>query len=315
MVISTLQALRFIAALFVMLFHLGMSKSGYKGVDLFFVMSGFVIYYHYHAHTSDDNYVKKYCINRLTKIYLLYWTSLVILHLLVPFPLNVTTLRSLLLIPHHHDYLGVSWSLSYELYFYLLMGLILFCTPPQMHKPILYIIFLVTTAIILLDQTSFSIKGSVSSFLLGHNLWEFLLGVIAACLFDSGFPGGGKHPKLYFIVSLSALVVFSLVDMGYFTPGNYIVYGVLAFLIIITAVTAEKQLPALPARKLINQLGNSSFAIYLFSPVITFLIKPADLPAKILTIMVTIAASLLIYRLYEDKALKVVRGFLAHFSC
>jgi len=63
----------------VLLFHLGIMRLGFKGVDLFFVISGFVLYYNYHLRPATTWQLKrKYFTNRLTKIYLLYWTALIL---------------------------------------------------------------------------------------------------------------------------------------------------------------------------------------------------------------------------------------------
>jgi peptidoglycan/LPS O-acetylase OafA/YrhL len=45
MTLYTLQINRFIAALLVLFSHLGLVYSGYKGVDIFFVISGYVMYH------------------------------------------------------------------------------------------------------------------------------------------------------------------------------------------------------------------------------------------------------------------------------
>src|SRR4051812_24481767 len=122
MTLSSIQGLRFIAAFLVLLFHLEISYSGYKGVDLFFVISGFVIYYSTHlekvANKAEQR--KKFVINRLTKIFILYWSSLIALFSINQFPLDIHALGSFFLVPGHKSILGVSWSLSYELYFYFL---------------------------------------------------------------------------------------------------------------------------------------------------------------------------------------------------
>ena len=63
----SLQLLRFVAAMLVLLFHLRLDPTGYKGVDVFFVISGFVMYYTACLVEKPKAYV--FIINRLTKIF------------------------------------------------------------------------------------------------------------------------------------------------------------------------------------------------------------------------------------------------------
>ena len=64
--IESLQLLRFIAAILVVSVHLNF-EFGHIGVDIFFVLSGFII-----AYVSDKN-TKYFFINRLIRIIPFYW--------------------------------------------------------------------------------------------------------------------------------------------------------------------------------------------------------------------------------------------------
>ena len=86
----TIQSLRFIAALLVLLFHLGIIHSGYKGVDVFFVISGFIMYFKLFCSTRQRPYY--FFVNRFTKIFLLYWLALIMVYILKPFALNASLL-------------------------------------------------------------------------------------------------------------------------------------------------------------------------------------------------------------------------------
>jgi peptidoglycan/LPS O-acetylase OafA/YrhL len=72
-----LDALRGIAALLVVVFHFTMhrpqSELGFKygitGVDLFFIISGFVIF----MSINNVNSAKEFVVNRITRLYPTYW--------------------------------------------------------------------------------------------------------------------------------------------------------------------------------------------------------------------------------------------------
>src|SRR5688572_27360115 len=139
----SLQLLRFIAAMLVLLFHLRLDPSGYKGVDVFFVISGFVMYYSAYLLKKPKAYV--FIINRLTKIFLLYWIALIFLFFVQPFNIDKNFLKTFLLIPGHHSVIGVSWSLSYELYFYFIFALLVYLVPARFQQIIFWSLLMVST--------------------------------------------------------------------------------------------------------------------------------------------------------------------------
>ena len=113
---SSLQALRFLAAFAVMVFHVNtmMISSGNltsryfrlleSGVDIFFVLSGFIMAYT----TRSDRDVGRFIIKRLTRIVPLYWLltfpaillGLALPNLLLSTEVNwKTIIKSLLFLP------------------------------------------------------------------------------------------------------------------------------------------------------------------------------------------------------------------------
>lgn len=145
-----LDGLRFLAAAAVMLFHYTalrnpswdgtpsdvfptlstLTSLGAFGVDLFFVVSGFVILL-----TAWGRDVRSYAISRITRLYPAYWAGVLLtgLLLLVLWPdrrelelsavgMNLTMLQSAFGVPHVD---GVYWTLWVELRFYVLVGILL----------------------------------------------------------------------------------------------------------------------------------------------------------------------------------------------
>ncbi|NRD20146.1 acyltransferase [Winogradskyella eckloniae] len=155
-----LDLIRFIAALYVVFYHYcfrgfakdnfsilqfepleGFSKYGYLGVDLFFIISGFVIL----LSIRNSNLID-FCISRFTRLYPAFWfcvitTALIIVLFGSPifkvslnqFLFNLTMLNGFFGIEHVD---GVYWSLVVELKFYILVGIVLF------FKKLKYIKFL-----------------------------------------------------------------------------------------------------------------------------------------------------------------------------
>lgn len=86
--IPALDGLRGIAVLSVMLYHCFpflITKLGWAGVDLFFVLSGFLITGILLDSKAEPNYYKNFIIRRVLRIFPLYYFVLVLMLLLIPF--------------------------------------------------------------------------------------------------------------------------------------------------------------------------------------------------------------------------------------
>lgn len=147
--LQTIQAVRGVAALVVVAFHLtqfidgtygealwfGVFKRGFAGVDFFFVISGFVIVYTSQAYIGRPETLRTYLTKRVIRVYPIYWLIIASMTLLMGaslllqpngvgkvIPNRWPGLDTILLTPHHHALNIVSWSLSHELFFYLLFA-------------------------------------------------------------------------------------------------------------------------------------------------------------------------------------------------
>ena len=142
-----IQAGRGIAALLVVLFHAeraltlpqyvghdplgGTTSFGHAGVDFFFVLSGFIIFYVHGEDIGQPRKLFRYAKRRALRIYPPYWIVTTILLLVgivahgsdvMPSPVHLAQI--LMLTPGDHDLvLGVAWTLVREAVFYVLFGL------------------------------------------------------------------------------------------------------------------------------------------------------------------------------------------------
>lgn len=305
MKLYTLQLLRFFAALFVLLFHLELMDSGYKGVDIFFVMSGFVMYYT--TFQLKRKSITTFYINRLTKIFLLYWIVIFIFYFVKPFEVDGSFLKTFFLIPDHFPILSISWTLSYELYFYLIFGIVAYLIKTRPLQKIIYcLVFTISFFVTILNVTGQLPKGTLINFLLGQNIWEFLLGILSAALSLKI----AKMVSLPYILStlIVATLAFIIIEIPYENGVYHLVYGPLAFIIIIAATAFEhNRLLNKYIAKISGVLGDASYGIYLSHPIIVVLIKGRDIFSDMLIIITTIITAILVNQLIENKLLTIVR--------
>ena len=158
--INNIQGLRGIAVLFVGFFHLLLIEEKYdkntiipklisfgiSGVDLFFVISGFVIVMVTRGQFRKADSAIKFIYHRLSRIYPIYWiySSLVLaLFLFKPSWVNsaqgnqVDIVSSFLLLPQNLlPLINVDWSLIHEMYFYCFFFLLLLAIQEK-HLPLM----------------------------------------------------------------------------------------------------------------------------------------------------------------------------------
>lgn len=142
---NNLQALRAYAALSVILVHLlplyGFSAPfGHYGVDLFFVLSGFLM-----ARISATD-TSRFLTRRLIRIVPAYWVCTIGVFLLACFqpallhstkPDWINLVKSLLFIPYRKEsgllqpVLNPGWTLNYEMFFYVVFAIVLWLKLPR----------------------------------------------------------------------------------------------------------------------------------------------------------------------------------------
>lgn len=139
-----IEALRGLAAVAVVLCHaathvnlaFGMPllarlfRPGHAGVDLFFVLSGFIILLVHRSDVGRPERLKRYAHRRFVRVWPLYWVALAVtIGLRVAggnaFPALGDLAWSAALLPTGTPILGIAWTLQFEALFYLLFGLLM----------------------------------------------------------------------------------------------------------------------------------------------------------------------------------------------
>jgi len=143
-----IQLGRAVAAILVVLYHGGRMLPQYlghvdvakyftfgnAGVDFFFALSGFIIFYVHQQDINNPARLGHYLFRRITRVYPIYWAvTLLAIGLLVAKSDWVTlspwhVIASLLLIPEARQdpLVGVAWTLCHEMLFYLVFSIFIF---------------------------------------------------------------------------------------------------------------------------------------------------------------------------------------------
>ncbi len=298
--ILNIQALRAVAALAVVLHHTQFQLSliygtphfalvGRAGVDLFFLISGFVMVY-----TTRDTQrtTTQFWMDRAVRIVPLYWlgTTLVIALFLAGLPaLDVQELRlgdivkSYLFIPYLASYgegrpiLDVGWTLNYEIYFYALFGLTFLVRSQARALMMLAALFVAIWLFVKLNpQLPFVIAHYGSAL-----VFEFLLGGAIALWHHHWISGKPmRRPALGAVLVLVGLVAVFLAGWKFAAIVNQnpelrvAVFGGPAILVLVGALLLEQAGYTVKSR-FVLLLGAASYAIYLAHPMVLQMAVPA----------------------------------------
>ena len=341
--LQSLQLLRAIAVLFVVVSHcahelvsLLSGKAmrfneklfpGDFGVDLFFVISGFIMVYSCWNQFGRKDAPVKFFTRRLIRVVPLYWAATTLMILVILFlPGTVKTatndfgqwISSYLFWPYQREsdgmirpVLGLGWSLQYEMLFYTLFAVSLFFSRVKAITGLLTALVLIVFGASLL-RAGGGYSDALLTFLSHPIILEFGLGAGIAFAYCRG----SRIPQILGVL----LIVFAgvyLMEMPGFDArvdsARAVLYGIPASLFVIAAVLAEGSDRAKIARPIL-ELGEISYATYLVHPFVVGgvsiafrksglyeALDPAGLVvAYIMSVMVlSIIASYLVHYLFD----------------
>ena len=227
-------------------------KWGANGVDIFFVISGFIMMY---TQINNPKKTFEFYFSRLNRIVPIYWLIslfIILLYLLIPEIFRNLTLDLKKIISSfffiaqpltgNKPIIVIGWTLEWEMLFYFIFGLSLY------FKDILkriFFIFLLMGLIFVLTQTLF--------------IFEFFLGVLIAYIHNK-VRLSHTAGLIIFVIGI-ILLLFSL--NSYFNTmelDRFFIWGIPSAFIIMGAVYC-RQLD----NPLLFYIGNASYSIYLIN--------------------------------------------------
>lgn len=333
------QALRFVAALMVVLTHsfyytserlgAGVLKfsGGAKGVDVFFVISGFVMIISSQRLFGTERGWSVFMSNRLVRIAPLYWVAttfkLVVLLAMSRYVLHSSLdweviIKSYLFIPSRNidgvvaPFLGVGWTLVYEMFFYIIFACALY----------LNVNVFVFVGFLLAGFSSLSLfqgdSQSVWWFITNPLIMEFYFGMLIGYFAMRG----------YCKLSVTASCAIALVALCYlmFSPNLFdlprlIEGGVPAALLVWCIVSVEGVIQSKVPRWVIY-FGAASYSFYLFHPLVSplapVILRRAGVDSFVLSVLLCVAIALsfssLVHTFLEKPMTSYIKIFLSRIK-
>ena len=275
--VISIQYLRAIAAMLVLVLHAAYKESvfskdvfsfsiGNTGVDIFFIISGFIMAYTFNDQLSAGRFLWR----RVLRVMPIYWltTSVALLgYLLFPQFVNggreSAIVSSFLLTPSELPYLNQNgWTLSYEFLFYGVFSLAFLIGIGKYRQPAVFALLLLLPIIGHIVNGLGITIGVWGDFLFDTIVIEFALGLVLLFIYN--------HFKLSTTVKPVIISVsFFIAMIGYFKPAGIpdfnirvLDLGIPSFFLCLSLLALEPVLKKRPSQLLLN-LGNSSYSLYL----------------------------------------------------
>lgn len=282
---DSLQALRGIAALGVLFFHLRAVESKYipgeavlgtaaahadAGVDLFFVISGFVMAHVGRGRFAGFSAAGVFLMKRAWRVLPLYWlfTTLTVV-LMMTFPAIVNSsypdqsvIRSYLLIPHTQlPVLAVGWTLIHEAYFYIVFAIAI----AIIAERALTVCLMGWAAVIAYAHIDgYQQMTPLRQLLISPLTLEFIVGVLV------GLHWRKLPRKLAFAMMIAGIALYLAAAVGFADPSasapdpwlRTATFGTASVLLVLGWVMRESG-GGRSAPSVLVALGNSSYSLYL----------------------------------------------------
>jgi exopolysaccharide production protein ExoZ len=303
---------------------------GACGVDIFFVISGFIIYsVTYGRDPRNPEPAPSFLLKRVIRIFPLYWICLFATlalwssgHFYRSLQLDPKVLgSSFFLLPSGKLILIVAWTLVYEMYFYYLFSITLYVRNARISV-------LATTGLIAagLVLSNLLPPGDLKHFLSNPIALEFCFGLILAYFIHARALDGIWLRYLWLpgLILMVAAAVFVKNTFGSTAgPGTnirYLAWGLPALLVTVSFV--KMRIGKSILKRILGPIGDASYSIYLTHPMMMILfaflikyhvLKPIAYPVilPLLVIVISVALGLLVHYSIERPVLAWLRGRLS----
>lgn len=326
-----IQGLRAVAVLLVFIFHMAPQSlsGGFVGVDIFFVISGYLIsgiILQKKAKNSFrfiDFYLSRF--KRLLPAYFAFLVATLLASAFIYLPIDIFNIRngamwsaffsSNIYLSKLDTYFGASssenpllhtWTLAIEMQFYFILPFLLYFIKNKFLNRLLVVLVIILFGYSFAN-TFWLPNKNLMYFSLLARMPEFLLGTLAAVNQDSIEKILSKAKNFWSLFSLVAILVSSyLFSEKISFPGAWVLIPCLATVVLLTVKNSavSKSL----SNKHLVFIGEISYSVYLWHwPVMAMMRymndrKDFTLPEMVIVTLMTAVLSLLSYKFIEKKA-------------
>ncbi|MEO8209422.1 MAG: acyltransferase [bacterium] len=275
-------------------FILKLTSNCLNGVDLFFVLSGFLIGGILLKYKNSKNYFKTFYLRRIFRIFPLYYTVLglyIILYFSIP---NITQIMPVLFtdtVPiwsftvycqnflmalkysFGPGWLGVTWSLAIEEQFYLFLPLLIFILNRQILTIVVILLIIAATVL-----RYFALDNFQMHLLFQYRMDSLFTGVLLAIMLKNLYVENflKSQKKLIYTLFLILLIVYFLFTFEVILIPHYLTFflfnTLFAIFIIIPLLFKDSRISKFLRNKILRQIGVISYGIYLFHMIIIYFI-------------------------------------------
>jgi peptidoglycan/LPS O-acetylase OafA/YrhL len=333
--VTELDLLRFIAALSVVFYHCTfrgyaahlspvsypllapVTKYGYLGVQLFFLISGFVI-----LMTASSGSLRRFAVSRFVRLYPAFWVCCTITFLLSAaigpprwavslrqYAVNMTMLSGFVGVPSID---GVYWSLFVELRFYALVAGVLLIR--QIEKVQLVLLAWLAISAVL----EFLPPGAPRTILIADYAPYFIAGATCFLIFKRGL----SPVRLGVVIASWGLAVVQAIrrlpeieTLNGTTMNRYVVTGIVTACFAVMLVVSLRRSRRFEHKRWLL-LGALTYPLYLLHQNLGYMFLEFGYPAinAFLLLAITIAAllalSFAVHVLIEKRYARALKGFL-----
>jgi peptidoglycan/LPS O-acetylase OafA/YrhL len=336
-----LQYLRFVAALLVVMTHswqmipiVGRGDSflgtgfhgGSSGVDLFFVISGFIM-----VHITSMRPVGpgQFMLDRIARIAPPYWvitTVMAAVLILAPSVFRSASydtasfVTSLLFIawpstavPGAAPLLQIGWTLNYEMLFYAIFAGAMLVSN-RYRVPIAGAAILVLMSLRLLHEGDGNV---IYEFYTSTIMLEFIYGMVLALAFRSA--SVSERTAVIALLLATALFAYAIsFNVLRLSQARSLVWGLPAALVVASVVAIDLR-GKVPVNRLLLMLGNASYAIYLTHlfplgalrkvwPMMPEVVRSSDLLLLLVAVAVSLGVGVGFYMLVERPLIRLAKS-------
>lgn len=350
----SLQYLRGVASLLVVLYHargelngvyaqsnLGdlLFSNGYIGVDLFFMISGFVIM----LSTAKDSSTLSFITKRLFRIYPIYFVCLMLSVYAFKKPLDTELFKALFFVNSDlnspapwfgYTIVYTAWTLMFEVLFYIIFAISMSISWRFRLQICSAIIIATVTSLNYLYNGGFKISGydaiqvdsNASNIMLlarvlsSPMFYEFIIGMAIYWLYQNV-----RLTKIITMFSSKLLAISGAAFIFFIISGYNGGHGLFncglfaAFLLI--SLTIYEKCHCIKKNNSLNILGDISYSLYLIHPLvisgvvsISAYSRQHGISNLILIIFICIPISMLMFNLVEIKFVQLARVIISKFN-